>query len=95
MKQRPSNGDPDGPRNLRWQRLPTRRAVWWAAASTIPLAVMLAGGGVILWAVYHDIRSPSVMSFGVTLFVHDFAGSAISLGVWLASGKHLGPGDRP
>ena len=91
MKRHPSNGDPGGPPTLRWQRSPTRRAVWWAAVSAIPLAVMLAGGGVILWAVYRD---SSVVSFGFTLFVLGFVGSAICLGVWLVRGSYHGPGDR-
>jgi len=84
-----SRGDPTS----RWQRPLTRRAVWWRIAFGIPLAVMLAGGGVILWTVYRDSRSPTAMSLGVTLFTLGFAASATCLGAWLVSGGHRGPWD--
>jgi hypothetical protein len=81
--------------SLRWRRRLTRRAVWWAAASAISLSVMLARGGVLLWALYQDSRSPRVMSFGVTLLALGFAASAMCLGLWLVSGNDHGPGDGP
>jgi len=80
---------------VRWQRPFTHRAVWWAIAFAIPLAVMLAGGGVILWTVYRYSRSPSFTNLGVTLFVFGFTAAVVSLGVWMASGGHRGPKDGP
>jgi|SRR5467141_772691 len=89
---RPSNGDPETPPTLRWQRPLTRRAVRWAIAFAIPLAVMLAGGGVLLWTVYRDSRSPAFTSLGATLFVFGFTAAVVCLGAWVASGGHRGPG---
>jgi len=80
---------------LRWQRPFTRRAVWWAIAFAIKLAVMLTGGGVILWTVYRDSRLPDVTSLGVTLFVLGFTAALVCLGVWVASDGHRGPEDGP
>jgi len=79
---------------LRWQPF-TRRAVWWAIAFAIPLAVMLTGGGVILWTVYRDSRSPAVTSLGVTLFVFGFTAAVVCLGMWVATNGHPGPKDGP
>jgi hypothetical protein len=80
---------------LRWLRPFTRRTVWWAIAFAIPLAVMLAGGGVILSTVYPYSRSPSFTDLGVTLFVFGFTAVLALFGVWVASGGHRGPKDGP
>jgi len=80
---------------LRWQRPFTRRAVWWAIAFAIPLAVMLTGVGVILWTIYRGSQSPSFTNLGVTLFVFGFTAAVAFLGLWMASGGQRGPKDRP
>jgi hypothetical protein len=56
---------------------------------------MLAGGGVILWTVYRESRSPSFTNLGVTLFVFGFMAAVVCLGVWVASGGRRGPKDGP
>jgi hypothetical protein len=95
INRRPLNSGTDTPPTLRWQRPPTRRAEWWALAFAIPLAAMLAGGGVILWTIYRDSRSPSFKSLGATLFVFGFTAVVACLGVWVASGGRRGPKDGP
>ncbi len=69
--------------------------MWWAIAFAIPLAVMLTGGGVILWTVYRDSRPPAVTSLGVTLFVFGFTAAVVCFGVWVASDGHRGPENGP
>ena len=80
---------------MRWQRPFAHRAVWWAIAFAIPLALMLAGGGVILWSVYRESQSLSATNLGVALVVFGFTAVVVCLGVWVASGDHRGPKDGP
>lgn len=75
----------------RWKSPLTRRAIWWTVAFTVSLAVTLAGGGVIFWAVYRDSRSPGVMSLGATLFALGLAATVACLGTWLVSLGRSGP----
>ena len=70
----------------------TRRAGW---AFAIPLAVMLAGVGVMLWTVYSKSRLPSLTNLGVTLFVFGFTAAVVFLGVWIASRGQHGSKDGP
>jgi uncharacterized RDD family membrane protein YckC len=93
ISRRPSNRDPETPPTLRWQRPLTRRAVRWAIAFAIPLAVMLAGGGVLLWTAYRDSRSTGITSLGATLFVFGFTAALVCFGAWVASSGHRGPGN--
>ena len=72
----------------------TRRA-GWAIAFAIPLAVMLAGGGVMLWTVYFKSRLPSITNLGVALVVFGFTAAVVFLGLWMASGGRRGPKDGP
>lgn len=95
INRQPSNGGLDKPAMWRWQRPPTRLAVWWVIGFAISLAAALAGGGVVLWTVYRDSRSPGAMSLGATLLVFGFAAAIACLGGWLASGGHRRPGSEP
>jgi hypothetical protein len=72
----------------------TRRA-GWAIAFAIPLAVMLAGGGVMFWTVYSKSRLPSMTNLGVALVVFGFTAAVVFLGLWMASGGQRGPKDGP
>jgi len=72
----------------------TRRA-GWAIAFAIPLALMLAGGVVMLWTVYSKSRLPSFTNLGVTLVVFGFTAAVVFLGAWVASGGSRGPKDGP
>jgi uncharacterized membrane protein YfcA len=90
MRPRPSNGRSDKPLTRRWQRRLSRRALWVIAAA-ISLAATVAGGGVFLWAVYREARSPSAISVGATLFVFGFCAVVVCFGVWVASSGHRKP----
>jgi hypothetical protein len=79
---------------LRWRRPFTRRAVWWIAFA-IPLALMLAGGDVILWTVYRYSRLPSFTNLGVALLVFGSGATVACLGWWIVSGGSRGPKDGP
>ena len=72
----------------------TRRAEW-AIAFAIALAVMLAGGGVMLWTVYSKSRLPSITNLGVALVVFGFTAAVVFLGLWMASSGQRGPQDGP
>jgi len=65
----------------------------WAIAFAIPLAVMLAGGVLMLWTVYSKSRLPSFTNLGVMLFVLGFTAAAVFFGVWVASGGQRGQKD--
>ena len=80
---------------FRWQRPPTRRAVWCVVAFAISAAAMVAGGGAFLWAVYRDWRAPGVISFGAALFVLGFSAAVGCVGVWVASTGFRRPRSGP
>jgi len=80
---------------FRWQRPPTRRAVGCVVAFAISVAAMVAGGGVFLWAVYRDWRSPGVINFGAALFVLGFSAVVGCVGVWVSSSRYRRPRSGP
>jgi len=71
------------------------RRAGWAIAFVISLAVMLAGGAVMLWTVYSESRLPSFTNTGVMLFVLGFTAALVFFGVWVASGGYRGPKSGP
>jgi len=71
--------------DIRQTRPRTRRVVGWAIGLALSTAVALIGGGVLLWNVSHDSRSPAT-SLGATLLVIGVIAATItSVGGWLAS----------
>lgn len=71
------------------------RALWRRIVFAIPLAAMLSGAGVAILAAYHDSRSVLLWNVGALLLVFGFAVGVICLGVWVATGGHLKPSERP
>ena len=90
MSRRPSHSDPIPSR----RRPLRRRALLWRVAFAIPLAAMLSGAGVGIWAAYHNSRSVLLWNMAALLLVFGFAIGVVCLGVWVASGGHLRPSDR-
>jgi hypothetical protein len=72
--------------DIRRMRPPARRVVGWLIGLAISIAVMLAGGSVILRNVSRDSRSPAAASLGATLLaIGDIAAAITGVGAWLAS----------
>ena len=84
---RPSNGDSD-------PRPTVHGARWLTIAFVISVAAMVAGGGVFLWAVYHESPSPGAVSVGATLSCSAFRPSwcALACGWRAADIAEVGPG---
>lgn len=74
---------------------PFRRRALWRIAFAVPMAAMLSGAGVIIWATVYASRSLVLWNVGAALIVFGFAVGVICLGVWVASGGHLRQSDQP
>ncbi len=86
-RQPSANGDSAKSSRRNRPRQATTDTVWWAIAFAIAVAAALIGGGVILWTIFLDSRSPAAMSLGATLLLFGFATAISCLGGWLATGR--------